>query len=399
MHSIKSVNTSAAHEHRDYQRGFDEGYKQGVAEKANEYKEIIEALKQRVSANRRSIELAQVMYQISELSHDSKLDISVLYEGICNVLSTIVDTTNFFIARFNKEAQSLEFVYYRDSSGLHHETPEDFPKRPVGKGFTELVLERQAPVLLGKKDIQMLCESGERAARKMLAASWLGVPLEEDGDVFGAIIIQSYDDNVLFNQSDVELLTFVSNNISHAIKRYEEKLEKERSLQKLALASQRDPLTGLLNRTAFDETLEKACASIKSEHFIAVLFIDLDGFKLVNDTYGHAEGDSVLRSVAKLIKAETRACDAVGRIGGDEFVVMLADIESSAQAEDVAKRILDSIATFQSSNRLTVELGASIGIAIASQGSACSKSLVERADAAMYNIKHTGKNAFALEEM
>ncbi len=381
----------------DYQLGYDDGYKQGIADKALEYKEIISALKERVSTNRRSKDISHVMYQISELSHDDALDINILYDGICTALSKIIDTTNFFIARLNSAEQTLDFVYFKDTAGLEYEFSEGVPKRAIGKGFTELVIERAKPVLLNKEEIKGMCDRGERSARKLMAVSWLGVPLITSNDVFGAIVIQSYSEEVIFDQSDVDLLTFVSNNISHAIKRHEDKLEKQRNFQQLTLASQKDPLTGLLNRATFNDVLEKACRELKKNHFIAVLFIDLDGFKLVNDTYGHAEGDSVLKSIAKLLKAEVRACDAVCRMGGDEFVVMLPDIESADQATEVAKRMLDAIEEYQVSNKLIVELGASIGIAVSEQDNASAHMLVNRADSAMYDIKRQGKNDFAVD--
>nr|WP_246261095.1 sensor domain-containing diguanylate cyclase [Alteromonas ponticola] len=337
------------------------------------------------------------MYEISELSHDDTLDISVFYEGICTSLSSIVDTTNFFIARLNSARQELEFVYFRDTAGLLDDLTGEPPARPLGRGFTELVLDSGRPTLLTGEDIRQLCLRGERVANKLNATSWLGVPLITSDEVFGAIVIQSYTEQVQFDESDVNLLTFVSNNISHAIKRHEEKMARQRDLQKLALASQRDTLTGLLNRTTFHSELEKACTQLLENHFIAVLFIDLDGFKMVNDTYGHAEGDKVLKTVAKLLKAEVRACDAVSRMGGDEFVVMLPDIESANQATEVAKRMLEAISEYQCSNNLTVELGASIGIAVSERNKASAKELINKADAAMYDIKRQGKNNFSIE--
>ena len=146
---------------------------------------------------------------------------------------------------------------------------------------------------------------------------------------------------------------------------------------KLSETANRDALTGLLNRHA----IERIGASGP-----AVLFIDLDGFKAVNDTFGHATGDSVLARAADRILHQTRAADRVARVGGDEFVVILGDDRTEAWAAAVAARIEDAVSAPYQVGPDVVRVGASVGVAFGAPGEAIAH-VVARADTAMYEVK------------
>jgi diguanylate cyclase (GGDEF)-like protein len=146
---------------------------------------------------------------------------------------------------------------------------------------------------------------------------------------------------------------------------------------KLSETANRDALTGLLNRNAIERT-GAACP--------AVLFIDLDGFKAVNDTFGHATGDSVLARAANRILHQTRAADRVARVGGDEFVVVLGDDRHAAWVEAVAARIEAAVSAPYQVGPDVVRVGASVGIAYGAPGEAVAD-VIARADTAMYEVK------------
>lgn len=152
---------------------------------------------------------------------------------------------------------------------------------------------------------------------------------------------------------------------------------KQAELQLSEMAS-RDSLTGLLNRTAIE--------AISPAH-LAVLFIDLDGFKSVNDRLGHATGDEVLARAANRILHSTRPADRVARLGGDEFVVILRD-PALNEVEAVASRIENAVSAPYQVGPDTVQVGASVGIAHGTPGEAIS-AVVARADSAMYKVKRT----------
>ena len=158
--------------------------------------------------------------------------------------------------------------------------------------------------------------------------------------------------------------------------------------------AQTDPLTGLLNRTAFSARLEAATAAVDPAAPPAVLFVDIDDFKAVNDSLGHAAGDDLLVTVGARLGADVRADDVVARLGGDEFAVLLADADDERLAE-VAQRLLASLRSPIVLGGDTVQVTASMGGAIALAGDTAD-TLLHRADTAMYEAKRGGKDAAAL---
>lgn len=162
--------------------------------------------------------------------------------------------------------------------------------------------------------------------------------------------------------------------------------EREKRLQELA---SRDSLTGLYNRHAFYIKLENDIAySVSTNSKFALLFIDLDKFKPINDRYGHDAGDTILVAVAKRIQNKVRGLDTVARVGGDEFVVVLKNIESRSNAEKTKQILLESIQEPIHHDRKQLTVGASIGIAMFPDDAVDSKELVSLADQAMYKEKH-----------
>jgi diguanylate cyclase (GGDEF)-like protein len=166
--------------------------------------------------------------------------------------------------------------------------------------------------------------------------------------------------------------------------------------ERLRYFAYNDPLTGLPNRVAFLERLEQAVARARRHgSALAVLFIDLDEFKQVNDSFGHATGDTLLHSVAGRLRSCTRPEDTLARLGGDEFTVLIEDVVRPDQAELVARRLLDRIATPFALGGSSVELACSIGIAEGSGGAEGPDELLRRADVAMYRAKSAGRNRLA----
>ena len=163
-------------------------------------------------------------------------------------------------------------------------------------------------------------------------------------------------------------------------------------LQQLAF---RDALTGLPNRLLFDDRVATAVQrSVRDGASLAVLFVDLDGFKPVNDSFGHACGDAVLREMAKRLAAQARDTDTIARIGGDEFVVLLEGNPDAAAVARIADRIIDTIAAPMHSAEHEVRLGCSIGIAMYPTDGPRDK-LLAHADAAMYAAKRAGGASYA----
>jgi diguanylate cyclase (GGDEF)-like protein len=152
----------------------------------------------------------------------------------------------------------------------------------------------------------------------------------------------------------------------------------------------------LPNRRFFSEKMSDALSIAKETRApLAVLFIDLDGFKKVNDTYGHHAGDSLLQQVAKRLSSSVREGDLVSRLAGDEFTIMLPNTEKS-NAVNIATRILESLQQLFPIGDQDVSITPSIGLAMYPEHGNDAKSLIKNADAAMYQAKIGGKNSYQI---
>ncbi|MFN6997396.1 MAG: putative bifunctional diguanylate cyclase/phosphodiesterase [Aquincola tertiaricarbonis] len=160
----------------------------------------------------------------------------------------------------------------------------------------------------------------------------------------------------------------------------------------------RDALTGLPNRLLFDDRVAQAVQRTgRDGSTLAVLFVDLDGFKPINDSFGHAFGDLVLREMAQRLAAEARASDTVARVGGDEFVLLLQGVRNEAAVAQAAQRIIDALSRPVTVQEREVALSCSVGIAVHGSGGERGK-LMANADAAMYAAKRAGGRGYAFFE-
>ena len=154
-----------------------------------------------------------------------------------------------------------------------------------------------------------------------------------------------------------------------------------------------DPLTGLPNRRLFFDRLEHAISNAeRSGKLLGLLYVDLDHFKEINDTHGHAAGDEVLSNVAHLLVSVTRSGDTVARLGGDEFVILFDEVESRATLLGIAQKLLSLL-----QNRLLIDgkdlqVRASLGISLYPHDGSDAQTLLQNADRAMYSSKRSGRN-------
>ncbi len=171
-------------------------------------------------------------------------------------------------------------------------------------------------------------------------------------------------------------------------------IERKQGEEKLQLLAHHDPLTGLPNRTLFHDRLEQGLAlATRNRQGMALLFLDLDHFKEINDTLGHDMGDLLLRETATRLLGCVRKTDTVARMGGDEFTVIVTETNSPESAEHVAKHILKSLLEPFVLNGTSYNVGCSIGIARYPEHGADSETLLKNADAAMYQAKRK-RNTF-----
>lgn len=169
--------------------------------------------------------------------------------------------------------------------------------------------------------------------------------------------------------------------------------ESVKAERQLAQAAHYDALTGLPNRLLVKDRIEQALAAANRQHTkVAVLVIDLDRFKLVNDTFGHGVGDALLVAAADRIATALRESDTVGRMGADEFAIVIPDLESSEDAAMAAQRIMDALARPIHAEGQELYAQASVGIALFPEDGSEAQTLIRNADTAMYRAKEVGRN-------
>ena len=158
-----------------------------------------------------------------------------------------------------------------------------------------------------------------------------------------------------------------------------------------------DNLTGLPNRALLMDRLSMALAAARrSGAMVALLFVDLDGFKTVNDTLGHEAGDLLLKAVASKLTACVRETDTVARFGGDEFVIVLTEVRARTAGVKVAKKVIEALSKAVPLNGVETAMGASIGISFFPDHGKTPEELIKQADSAMYAVKNKGKNNYCL---
>ncbi len=179
-------------------------------------------------------------------------------------------------------------------------------------------------------------------------------------------------------------------NYIHIVGDISERKRQEERIRQLAF---HDPLTGLPNRELLADRLEKAMhRSRRHDDRLGLLFIDLDGFKNVNDSLGHHAGDRLLREVTERFRERIRGQDTLARLGGDEFVVLVDELAHRHDARPVAEKLLDALAEPFHIGGETIAIGASIGIALHPDDAASADALIRDADSAMYAAKERGRN-------
>jgi len=175
--------------------------------------------------------------------------------------------------------------------------------------------------------------------------------------------------------------------------------EREKIAAELHFLANHDALTGLPSLRLCKDRLDQSLAEARrNRQTSAVMFLDLDGFKQINDRYGHEFGDRVLRETAERINAEIRETDTVARIGGDEFIIILSSLPESNIDNRIARSLVEAIARPLDIDNVEVAVSASIGISLYPENGVTAEELIRSADKAMYRVKREGRNSFGFAE-
>jgi diguanylate cyclase (GGDEF)-like protein len=366
----------------------------------------------------RAERLQKALFQIAQLA---TADISQpeFYKRVHAVVGGLINAENFYIALLCDEGASLEFTYAVDAS-------EDvFEAHPLRRGASEYVLRQREAVLLRTSDIQALADQGEIDLDQVgpVASWWMGVPLLVGNEVIGLVVVQSYTESVTYGTDELELLSFVASQIANSLQRRrsadtlqhayaeleqrvqertqalsKEIVERERIQHQLTHQVMHDALTRLPNRGFLRDRLERVLNLLKRdpERHCALLFMDVDRFKVINDSLGHLVGDDVLKEVARRLLTCVREPDLVARLSGDEFAILLEDVPVPAAALRVAQRVLAAMGAPLLLGGTELVLSASIGIAVADHRYLLADEVLRDADIAMYRAKGMGRARFEL---
>lgn len=398
-----------------------------VSQRTQELEKANQALKEKITAHERAERLQRALFKISELANASD-DIVRFCAQVHEVLDVLLDARNFYIVLVDNQEGHLDMIYHVDENAPSAGTAKE------DDGLAEYLIRKRVPLLLSRNVIKTLEENSEIKTSHSKAESWLGVPMFSDDEILGAIVVQSYVPGMSYTLHDQQLMAFAAHNIGAGLARQraqkrlrsmnaelemrveertrelaevnsrlllqiEERLRAEERLTHQAL---HDALTGLPNRLHLLDKLHEAILRAQdqklshADRLFAVLFLDLDRFKLVNDSVGHAAGDRLLIEAAKRIVSSVRDGDLVARLGGDEFAVLLRGLDGLQLVLVIVNRLLETLGQPVWIAGRELFPSGSVGVALWNPSYRNGEELIRDADAAMYRAKSQRQSRFAV---
>jgi len=327
-----------------------------------------------ITAMKQAESMQAALYAISEAANASD-DLLTMFQRIHQILGALLPASGFAVALRGEYGHPLQFTYHADANG-------PVPQHPLARLLAEEVLHGGLPVR--RTPAPLPYPTAPLQALGTPQDCWIGAPLATTQGLIGVLLLQSCGEQsqIGYTDQDQDLLMFVSKQVATAIQR-------KQLNSNLRFMAQHDELTRLPNRRLFHDRLEMALArALRHNSLLSLLFIDLNKFKQVNDFYGHASGDLLLREVAQRLKDCVRETDTVARLGGDEFVIILEDVlvaEDALQIREKVHQVLCAPIFLADGSSLTIT--ASIGVAHYPEHGDDMQQLVRHADQAMYSCK------------
>lgn len=369
------------------------------------------------------------LLRLSELT-SSVTDLSVFYQQLQQIIQRYFPADNLYIQLFTQPHNRSSDHFYVDHLNC---APID---QQLDADLVEFISSLGKPVLINHEHVSILETDNKVTNRPFpnrnnetkLVDVWLAAPLIIENITVGLVGIKGFLGHSKALVNDLKLIQFIALHIASAIlrnkaneqlKAYNDDIEdvifdrtqhlqqsnfnlrkqveeRRKVEQQLYHAAHHDTLTKLPNRSMFTERLEHSLKHLKrhTNHRFAVLFIDLDRFKVINDTLGHHVGDQLLIQISDRIAQCIRGNDILARLGGDEFVILLDSLAHHDDAEEIALRIIETIKEPFTIDGQELFSSASIGIAICERNYNSSTEILRDADAAMYQAKALGRGRF-----
>lgn len=304
----------------------------------------------------------------------------------------MIRLTNFCqLSLINHENKTISYAYEYSKEGIEKQL--NIKNQISFEDFPWWIDQIESKKIIKIEDVNFMPEEAMAEKEQLLrqgVKSMISVPVEGDGELLGFIGIDSFRERKKWSEEKIKQLNILSNLISHG-------LIKTKDEKKIEFMAYYDYLTVLPNRFLFKDRIQQALNIAKRNGTqLGVMFIDLDNFKVVNDTIGHKGGDFLIKEVAQKLQEKVRKTDTVARFGGDEFMIMLTDIKDEDDVPTIADKIMEMFSQSFKIQEQYFLITASAGISLYPIDGEDAETLVKNADTAMYKAKDKGKNQFVL---
>ena len=333
----------------------------------------------------------------------SSLEMDDIIKQTYSGLSGIMDISGFGVILYNETAEELLFTNIMEQG----KTLDPYTiKLDENKSLASYCIIHRTPLLLNSREDSKEYIEQWKQGSELTMNSAIFMPMQQRGRMIGCMTVQNTGRN-MYKQSDLNTIGAVSTFLAIALDNSRvyaevhklnevitnEKQGLEVAYRKIAHMANHDPLTNLPNRNLLNELLDRGIKIAKrTDTKLAVMYMDLDNFKPVNDTLGHESGDELLKIVADRLNNALRTSDTVARIGGDEFVAVLYNVEDENGVYAAAEKIIKTLGGEIKIKDVEFRIGVSIGISIYPEHDTRISELLVMADRAMYEAKQFGKN-------
>jgi diguanylate cyclase (GGDEF)-like protein len=312
-----------------------------------------------------------------------------LLQASIDALMELVQVQYGAISMLDELGNVTRFVY----AGINAEQAQQIIYRPKGSGLLGKVVREN--VVLRLDNMADNSRRGGFSANHPPMTSLLTIPISNLDRMYGRIYLCDKRDGNAFSDEDEQLAINFASALSLMLDNERKLAELKTEQDKLVHSALHDPLTNLPNRVLLADRVGQVLSRAhRNQTQAAILFCDLDDFKSINDSMGHQAGDQVLKTISERLVSCVRVEDTVARMGGDEFVFLLSNVESVEQAEVVAQKVLEVMAQSIQIDGCEIMLSGSVGIAIFPFDGVIAERLIRNADSAMYRAKEGGKNNY-----